>query len=78
MKGKYFGIYDLKDNEQCIGVFESVDEICRFFRITNQNRIHESVHRKTPLAFHSKRYEVVSFAEPTVGGVKKQIGRAHV
>ena len=73
MLGKYFGVYDMKDNEQCLGIFESVEEICRFFRITNQNRIHEAVHRKMPLAFRSKRYEVISFAEPTKKGVQRKL-----
>lgn len=73
MRGKYFGVYDIKNDEQCIGVFESVEEICRFFRITNQNRIHESVHRKMPLAFKSKRYWVESFTEPTKKGVQRKL-----
>ena len=73
MKGKYFCVYDLKNDEQCVGVFESVEGIFNFFRITNKNRIHESVHRKMPLAFKSKRYEVVPFAIPTMKEVKRKL-----
>ena len=73
MRGKYFGVYDIKNDEQCVGVFESVEEICRFFRITNVNRIHEAVHRKMLLAFKSKRYWVASFTEPTKKGVQRKL-----
>ena len=81
MKGRYFGVYDLKNDEQCVGIFESVAEICRFFRINNLNRVHESVHRKRPLVFKKKRYWVVSYKEQTVKGARKLLrakyGKSH-
>ena len=65
MKGRYFAIYDLKQNEQCRGIFESIEEVCNFFGGISQDRVMHAIHRKMPLAFKTERFEVISFAEAT-------------
>ena len=71
MNGKYFGVYDIKDGDICVGVFESINEICAFFEITNRNRIECSICRKNPLAFKEKRYRVEVFLTYTEFGFRR-------
>jgi len=69
MKGKFYGLYDIRDSDICVGIFESINEICVFLGITNRNRIECSICRCTPLVFKEKRYRVGVFHTPTVIGV---------
>jgi len=39
MKGKYYGVYDFKNGEMCVGVFESASEIYEFFRGITKIRV---------------------------------------
>lgn len=70
MKGKYYAVYDMKDEEVCIGVFESIEEICTFFGGIRRNRVECAITRKNPLAFKAKRYWVSVFKEPTKHSVR--------
>jgi len=70
MKGKYYGVYDLKNDEMCVGVFESVSEICEFFGGITKSRVWCAVTRKNPLAFKSKRYWVEVFTEPSERAIR--------
>ena len=75
MKGKYYGIYDMKRGEECVGVFESTAEICAFFGGIRPNRVSCAIVRKNPLTFGRERYWVKVFEEPTENGVRKLIRR---
>jgi len=71
MKGKYYGVYDMRDEDRCLGVFESTDEMCAFFGGIKRGRIWCAISRKNPLTFKAKRYWVEVFTEPTRNSVKK-------
>ena len=75
MKGKYYGVYDIKRKDECVGVFESTAEICAFFGGIRPNRVSCAITRKNPLAFKSERYWVEVFEELTENGVRKMICR---
>ena len=75
MRGKYYGVYDTKDGDACVGVFESTAEICAFFGGIRANRVSCAIVRKNPLAFKSERYWVAVFTEPTESGARKLIRR---
>ena len=75
MKGKYYGVYNIKREDECVGVFESTAEICAFFGGIRPNRVSCAISRKNPLAFKSERYWVEVFEEPTENGVRKMIRR---
>lgn len=40
-----YGIYDIKDNEQCIGIFNNRKEVARYFNTTS-NCIGSTITRK--------------------------------
>jgi hypothetical protein len=61
MNGKYYGLYDMKRNDECVGVFEGIQEICDFFGGIRRNRVECAICRKNPLAFGSERYWVEAF-----------------
>lgn len=71
MKGKYYGVYDMKRGEECVGVFNNINEICCFFGGIRQNRVECAICRKNPLAFGSERCWVEVFDTIT-----KQAGKA--
>jgi hypothetical protein len=73
MKGKYFGVYDLKHDETCVGVFESIAEICKFFGGITESRVWCGMSRNNALTFKTERYRVESFKEPTEHGVRKML-----
>ncbi len=79
MKGKYYGVYDIHREDECVGVFESTAEVCAFFGGIRPNRVSCAIIRKNPLAFKTKRYWVETFVEPTKTEVrramKKKFGR---
>jgi len=56
--GKWYGLYNLKEGEACVGVFESTAEICKFFGITSKNRISSGIMRGNTLTFGKERYVV--------------------
>jgi len=70
VKGKYYGVYDFKRGDACLGAFESVDEICDFFGGITNSRVWCAVTRKHPLAFKTERYWVEVFKEPTEGSTR--------
>jgi hypothetical protein len=65
MLGKYYGVYNIKNDEECVGIFESTAEICAFFGGIRTNRVSCAIVRKNPLAFKTERYWVTVFKEPT-------------
>jgi len=69
--GKWFGVYDERDGEACVGVFESTAEICAFFGGIKPHRVSKSVMLDYSLTFGSKRYKVVVFIEPTRTEIKR-------
>ena len=75
MKGKYYGVYDLKRSEECIGVFGSINEICNFFGGIRRHRVECAICRKNPLAFGSERYWVVVFDTITEQAGKALLNR---
>lgn len=70
MKGKFYGVYDLKRNDECVGVFNNINEICDFFGGIRRNRVECAICRKNPLAFGSKRYWVEVFETVTEQAAK--------
>ena len=32
----YYAVYDMKENEQCVGVFHGVTEVARYFNLKEQ------------------------------------------
>jgi hypothetical protein len=73
MKGKYYGIYNIKREDECLGIFESRQEISDFFGGIKLNRISCAVVRKNPLMFGKERYWVEVFTEPTKNSVRKMM-----
>jgi hypothetical protein len=71
MKGKYYGVYDMKREDECVGVFESTKELCDFFGGIRPNRVSCAIVRKNPLAFKAKRYWVEVFEAATEYSVRK-------
>jgi len=54
--GKWFGVYDEKDNDICVGVSESTAEVCAYFGGIKAHRVSKSVMLDYSLTFGSKRY----------------------
>ena len=75
MNGKYYGVYDIKNEDSCVGVFESTREICAFFGDIREKRVSCAISRKKPLAFKSERYWVEVFQEVTENGVRRRLWR---
>ena len=75
MNGKYFGVYDVRRGDACVGTFERVAEICAFFGGITQSRVWCAVTRKNPLAFGRERYWVEVFKEVTESGVRRRLWR---
>jgi hypothetical protein len=69
--GKWFALYDVKDNEACVGVFESTAEICAYFGGIKPHRVSKSVMLNYPLTFGDKRFRVAVFVEPTRKEIKR-------
>jgi hypothetical protein len=61
--GKWYSVHDQINNEACVGVFESTDEICKFFGITSKNRISSGIMRGNILTFGKERYVHSSFEQ---------------
>lgn len=65
MKGKYYGVYQLRTEEEpCIGMFESTQEVADFLYVTRE-RLWLAVTRKNPIAIRKARYWIEVFKEPT-------------
>lgn len=75
MRGKWYGVYNVKNEDECVGVFESTAEVCKYFGGIRPNRVSCAIVRKNPLAFGSERYWVEVFEEPTENGVRKKVRR---
>ena len=73
MRGKYYGVYNIKREDECLGIFESTAEVCKFFGGIRENRVSCAIVRKNPLVFGSERYHVEVFTEPTKNGAKRLI-----
>lgn len=70
MRGKYYGVYNIKREDECLGIFESTAEVCKFFGGIRPNRVSCAIVRKNPLVFGRERYHVEVFTEPTKNGVR--------
>ncbi len=73
MNGKYYGVYDIHREDECVGVFESTKEVCDFFGGIRPNRVSCAIIRKDPLTFKTKRYWVEAFKEPTKTAVRRMM-----
>ena len=73
--GKWYGLYNLKEGEACVGVFENTAEICAFFGITSKNRISSGIMRGNILTFGQERYQVKVFQEATLKEVRRLMNR---
>jgi hypothetical protein len=71
MNGKYFGVYDLKHDEACVGVFESIRDICAFFGGITESRVWCGMSRNNALTLKTERYRIEAFEEPTEYSVRK-------
>jgi len=71
MNGKYYGVYDLKNEDACVGVFESINEIAAFFGGIRRNRIECAIVRKNPIALKNKRYWVEVYETPSTAEVRR-------
>jgi hypothetical protein len=69
--GKWYGLYNLKEGEACVGIFENTAEIRAFFGITSKNRISSGIIRGNILTFEQERYQVKVFKEATVKEVRR-------
>ena len=54
-----YAVYDTKNKDQCIGIFETSQEVADYFGTTKQS-IHEGVCRKN---LREWRYEVIKFED---------------
>jgi len=63
--GKYYGVYNLKEDGACVGVFESTSEIADYFGGIKNHRISKSVMLNYPLVFGKERFKVEVFIEST-------------
>lgn len=54
-----YAIYDLKENEMCVGVFDSCREVANYFE-TTENAIYSIVSRNQT---KGKRFKIVSIKE---------------
>jgi len=77
MNGKWYGVYDMKRENRCVGTFESTAEICAYFGGITKNRVWHAIHRKSPLAFKSDRFWIEVFKEPTLGEVRRTLRKKH-
>ena len=66
MCGKYYGVYDLKRDEACVGIFESTAEIAAHFGGIRKHRISKGIMQKHLLTFGSDRYFIKVFKEATL------------
>ena len=75
MKGKYYGVYDIRNDDACVGIFESIEEVCTFFGGIRRNRIECAICRNNPLTFGAKKYWVEVYDIPTTAGVRQAMRR---
>lgn len=55
----FYGVYDTKNFEQCVGIFESAKELAKYFNST-ENSMWSSITRKRKI---KNRYIVFSMKE---------------
>jgi len=77
MCGKWYAVYNLRRDYECVGVFESTAEICAYFGGIKAHRVSQAISRKNPLTFKSDRFWVEVFQEPTLGGVRRILRKEH-
>ncbi len=55
---KFYGVYDLKDNEQCVGIF-NIKELAKFFNCSD-NTIRTAISKKY---LRNSRYLILKIEE---------------
>jgi hypothetical protein len=75
MNGIFYGVYDLKNDEACVGVFESTAEVCAFFGGITESRVWCGRTRDNALTFKTERYRVDAFKVPTKKEVREVLSR---
>lgn len=53
---KYYAVYDLKDNELCIGIFDKMQEVVDYLNVKNANVLASAISKKNAI---KNRYIVV-------------------
>lgn len=53
---KIYAVYDIKDNEQCIGIFDTLQEVVDYLEIKNTNVLASAISKKNTI---KTRYKVV-------------------
>jgi len=71
ISGHWYAVYNIREDEACVGVFESTAEICAFFGGILKHWVSKSVMLNYSLTFGSERYKVVVFKEATLKEVKR-------
>ena len=56
---KFYGVYDLKDNEQCVGIFKTTKELAKFFNCSD-NTIRTAISKKY---LRNSRYLILKIEE---------------
>ncbi len=60
MKLKIYAVYDIKDNEICIGVFDTLQQVVDYLEIKNVNVLASAISKHNII---KTRYEVVRIEE---------------
>ncbi len=56
MKNKIYAVYDIKDNEQCIGIFDKLQEVVDYLEIKNTRVLASSISKNNII---KTKYRVV-------------------
>ena len=64
MKTKIYGVYDIKNNEQCIGIFDKLQEVVDYLDIKNVRVLASAISKKNVI---KTKYRVVRIEEKKYG-----------
>lgn len=64
MKTKIYGVYDIKNNEQCIGIFDKLQEVVDYLNIKNVRVLASAISKKNVI---KTKYRVVRIEEKKYG-----------
>lgn len=60
---KLYGVYDIKYNEQCIGIFDNLQQVVDFIGLKNRNILSHAINKKNII---KTRYRVIRIMEDDI------------
>ena len=60
MKNKIYAVYDIKDNEQCIGIFDKLQQVVDYLETKNVNVLASAISKQNTI---KTKYKVMRIEE---------------